>query len=283
MAKRCAIVGTARTWKETPFDDPSLSIWTLNDAFSLGFPRIDMQFEQHPLGSFVFRDPKNRTPVTPDQLPPGRYLRPAGYVEWLRQQSQTIPVLLQEEPSGPGWGPHAKRYPLEHICEKYREFLQVDPEWDKPYASSGPLWMLLYALDQGYDEIGVYGIHLATEREYIDQRPNFEAALSYAIGKGVKVTLPPGVPIMKSTEVYCYEPRLVQAQDSVRFRLSKIDTKRGRIKEKLMSRPWWRPTGTWRERLIQLDAERSDLVQQLNRLQFEAALQRPEYQVQLRG
>ncbi len=68
--KRCAIVGTAESWKDTPWDDPSLEIWSLNDAYSLnGFQRADRWFELHPTDKFYFR-PKQQRAVYAELVPP---------------------------------------------------------------------------------------------------------------------------------------------------------------------------------------------------------------------
>ena len=275
---RVAIIGTAQTWREMPWDDPTLEAWTLNDAFSLGFPRIDRQFEQHPLDSFVFRS-RQQPRITPDQLPPGRYLRPDGYLAWLQKQSQSIPVMLHDTPPD-GW-PRAERYPIERIQERFAPILQITPEWPTPYACSGPIWMLLYALDQGYTEIHFYGIHLATDKEYRDQRPNLELAIGYAIGQGVNVVIPVGSPLCKDTHVYCYEPRQNQAHDGLRWTLSEMDRERTQLTAAIAKRPWFQRAA--RARLHALEVRREDVGQQLGRAKYAAQLQRPEFHAALRG
>lgn len=279
---RCAIVGTAQTWRETPWDDPGMDILTLNDAYCMGLTRIDVQFELHPLNSFVFRPLKGGTArLTPNDLPPGKYMRPEGYLQWLQKQSQSIPVLLQDAP--PADWPRAEQFPREHICETFRDVLYVDPTWPTAYVSSGPSWMLLYALDQGYSEIHIYGIHLATEKEYRDQQANFECLIGYAIAKGVKVVLPPGTPICKSTTEYCYHPRLNQAEDGIRWKMQKVDEERQSLVTRLLAKPWYRSRTDMRERLIHLDAKRSDLKQSLSRQMFVSQTRRTEWQVAMRG
>jgi hypothetical protein len=280
---RCAIVGTAQTWRDTPWDDAGLTILTLNDAFALGFPRIDVQFELHPLDSFVFRNPKEPTKLTPADLPPGRYMRPDGYLDWLQKQSHAIPVLLNPNQTLPTGWPRAELFPAKEVCDAYRDILQIDPTWKKPYIASGPSWMMLYALHQGYTEIQIYGIHLATEREYLEQRANFESLIAYAIGKGVKIVLPPGTPICKTTSVYCLEPRMSQSEDGIRWKLGEASARRDSILAGLSRSPWWQPRHGLREDLIHAEVDREDLKQQLSRCMFRGHIARPEWQTAMRG
>ena len=277
MKSKIAIVGTAGTWRDTPWDDPDMDIVSLNDAYMLGFKKIDGWYDQHPLDHFVFRK-KEQQVVTPMQIPPGHYLRPEGHVEWLKEQSFKVPVWLQNEPPK-GWGPHAKRYPMEEMIEKFKDFCFVDPTWAKPYAASGPIWMLMQAIDQGYQEIHIYGIHLATEREYIEQKPNFEALCAYAIGKGIKIVLPPKCPLFKSSYVYCYERRLSQDKDRVKYELSEIDHQRKLVTQEMMHRPWYRRKFPLQDKLADLEASRACLMQDLEGLTLAEAQQSPEWRV----
>lgn len=276
--KGFGIIGTAETWRETPWTDGGWYLTSLNDAYMLGLPRVDGWYEQHPLDKFVYRKTDARhTSVTPNDIPAGYYLRPEGHLRWLQDFAKTRPLWLQQDPP-PGWL-HAQRYPVEHICTKYAKVLFIDPTWKKPYVAAGPSWMLLQALDQGYDHIGIWGIHLATEREYVEQRPEFEGLIRYAIGLGVRITIPKTTPICHSRHVYCYEPRLSQAQDPVRYQIALLDQQRGPLMQALIHRPWWRGTQRLLDQIAELDAEKLDLKQQLGRLQLQESLAGPEWRV----
>lgn len=276
--RRFGIIGTADTWRETPWHDQSWYLTSLNDAYMLGLPRTDAWYEQHPLERFVYRKREAvHTPVTPNDIPAGYYLRPEGHLQWLQQYAQQHPVWLQDLPL-PGWG-QAQRYPVEHICAKYRDVLFIDPTWKKPYIAAGPSWMLLHALDQGCEEIGIWGIHLATQREYIEQRPEFEGLIRYAIGLGIKIVIPKTTPICHSRNVYCYEPRLSQAQDPLQWQLHLLEQKRAPLFQALVHRPWWRGKQQFLDRLAEIDAEKTDLKQQLGRLQLHESLAGPEWRV----
>ena len=101
MSQRVAIVGTAPSLKRTPWADPTLQVWGLNDAYTLGFPRADRWYEQHPLHKLYIRA-RDQKVVYADQVPHGWYVRPEGHLDWLQVQARTIPVFLQETPPK-GW------------------------------------------------------------------------------------------------------------------------------------------------------------------------------------
>lgn len=197
VRKACAIVGTAPTWTLTPWQDTSVDILGLNDGYALGWrkgwaglPRATHWFDLHPFSQMSFR-PKGQTVVRPDEVPVGAYLRPEGHLEWLK--TRPFPVYLNEAPAD--WT-NAHTFPRAELEAKHGQ-----------YFCSTPAWMLVWALEQGYNEIHIYGIHLATEWEYVSQRPNFEFWVRHAIDRGAKVVLPQRCPLLKSKHVYAYEPK----------------------------------------------------------------------------
>ena len=114
MSKRVAIVGTAQTWKEAPWGEKDVAIHTLNDAYMLGMPRIDVHYEMHPLNQFVFRKPGEKASMS--DVPFGFYLRPEGHLEWLHKFAQTKRLWLQHPPPE-GW-PEARQFPRDEIREQ---------------------------------------------------------------------------------------------------------------------------------------------------------------------
>lgn len=194
MSKRVAIVGTAESWVNTPWDDPTLEIWGLNDAWTLGFKRVDVWFELHPLDRFHFREVTQRV-VYAHEVPYGCYVRPRGHLEKLQEMARTIPVYLQQEPPA-GWPPNAKRLPIEELRKRFGS-----------YWSSGPSYEVALAMMEGASEIQIWGIHLATEHEYREQRANFEHLLGIARGMGIKIVMADASPVLKHGWQYAYEPK----------------------------------------------------------------------------
>ena len=185
--KRIAICGTAPTWAEIPWDDPTLEIWALNDMHVLNLPRADRWFDLHPLDEMFFAKPGQK----PQDKPPGTFYRPANHLAWLK--AQTIPVYVQD--AAKLGSPSARTFPKAEIEAAFG-----------PYFASSPAWMIGLALLEGVTELHIYGIHLATEWEYLKQKPNMTFLLGLAAGRGVKLVLPKGCPLLKESHQYAYEP-----------------------------------------------------------------------------
>jgi hypothetical protein len=202
--KRIAIVGTAPSWKQVPWADQGLLIAGLNDAYVLGQPRADLWFDLHPPSHWLFYD--KAQPPTIDQVPPGTYLRPNGHREWIA--SRPFPVFLHE--ARPDW-PNSRRFPREAVLAFWKPYwpFRVNRQGlvsDGPdYEASSPAWMYMWAVMEGFREIHIYGIHLATEWEYLRQRPNMEFLMGVGAGLGVKHILPETAPLCRSGFQYGYE------------------------------------------------------------------------------
>src|SRR6185503_1746112 len=103
------------------------------------------------------------------------YCRPKTHLDWLA--TQQIPVWLHPEyvsqhPAAATWA-HAKPFPKAAVEAHFGR-----------YFTSSPGWMIGQALMEGVKELHIYGIHLATEIEYIEQRPNFEMLCGALLGRG---------------------------------------------------------------------------------------------------
>jgi len=274
MNKRVAIVGTAPSWVDTPWNDPTLDIVSLNDAYMCrdangnGFQRVTEWWELHPIDKMYFR-PIHKREVYAHEIPKGFYVRPEGHLEWLQHQAKTIPVYLQNEPPD-GWPENAKRFPIEDVEREFGKY------WgDMPYWASGPSYMVAHKILQGYTEIGVYGIHLSTQAEYIDQRPNFEHILGIAKGMGVSVMMAKRSPLLKHGWKYGYEPKPVEVVppqlEQARAELKKVRTERSTLYQELITWPRWRSKAEPLKRLEWLTLLESDLASQIARHHSESA------------
>ena len=220
--KRCAIIGTAPSWQQCPFGDKSLEIWTLNDGYLLGIPRSDRHYEIHPFHQMNFR-PRGQRVVSQAEVPVGAYVRPSDHLDYLRSRSQ--PVYLAE--ARPDF-PTSLTFPKQAILDAFASFWP----WrltrrgqlvaGEDYEVSTPVWMLMHAIVEGYQEIHIYGIHLATEWEYMQQRPNFEFVMGVAAGRGIKVVLPDASPLCKGGFQYAYELKADIPIQSVQLEIQAI-------------------------------------------------------------
>lgn len=221
--KRIAILGTAPTWRDCPWDDPTLEVWALNDAHVLHLPRADRWFDIHPIAEMYFHDRSQA--LHAGDVPAGKFVRPVGHLEWLR--SQTIPVYLHDAADAARIGtPTARAFPREAIEAKFGSNFM-----------SSPAWMIGLALLEGVTELHIYGIHLATEWEYLKQKPNMTFLLGLAAGLGVKVVLPRGCPLLKESHRYAYEPDPEIPKRQAERRVQALIAQRDQITR--LPRPKW--------------------------------------------
>lgn len=249
--KRAAIVGTAQTWSQTPWSDPSMHIVSLNDAYSLGVPRADAWYDIHPVDHMYFR-PKTKTVFKEGDIPADVYVRPEGHLEWLQEKAKSIPVWLRDEPPA-GWPVNATRFPWERV----KEFMKARPDQDA-YCMSSPAPILAHLILDGFTEIHIYGIHLATEWEYINQRPNMEWLMGKAEAMGVNIVLPPECPLLKGSHVYAYEPKPVPPHLDAVKRQKQIQKAINALGHQLITWPRWKSKAKELEQLTRLRAQLRD-------------------------
>jgi hypothetical protein len=265
--KRVAILGTAPTWQQCPWQDPTLEIWGLNDAYVLGYPRVTAWFDIHNPKHMTFHE--RGKPVPAEEAPIGSYLRPHGHLEWLA--SRPYPVYVQQ--ARKDW-PTSVTFPKDAVLAYWATFWpwRVDRQGTvspgKDYEVSTPAWMYMWAVMEGYTEIHIYGVHLATEWEYLQQRPNLEFLIGVAAGLGVKTVLPSVVPICQAKFQYAYEPKADLPHQAIIRKLEEQAQWQHVLDRDAKAVPWYRP-GRRRDLQAQarhLKLERMDLSMQADRL-----------------
>lgn len=152
--KPLCIIGTAGTSKDAPYDmqvdgdEYVYDIWGINTALvKEDVKRIDVCFEMHPKRYW------GQTMVT-DRL------NEFGGTVYMQDHYDSIPKSVA--------------YPREAIKKKYH----LDVMGDNLYVTNTIVWMLLLALEEGYTDISLYGIHMAHQTEYAYQR----ASCSWVLG-----------------------------------------------------------------------------------------------------
>lgn len=263
QTQRCAIVGTAESWRRTPWTDPTLHIVGLNDAWVLGFPRVDEWWDLHPLDHMYFRDAKDRI-VDARKVPDGFYVRPQGHIEKLREMAKTIPVWLQQEPPA-GWPPNARRLPIEDLEAKYGA-----------YWASGPAYELMHLYERGFREFQIFGIHLATSHERQQQRHNFEFLIGRLLGPqvtmtvqgdlriydgetGVRIVLPVESPILQHGWRYAFEPKPPKPVDPWDAEWTAIQKEKSELVKALVHWPAGKDRASALERLSRLEIAEIDI------------------------
>jgi hypothetical protein len=172
--KKLLILGTSPTLKLAPVNDPSFEVWGLNDMFTV-LPRADRWFEMHP------RQVQENSIVRNSKQ---------NYLEWFKNTK--IPVYMQEKFEDI---PSSIKYPLDEMIRKFGVEL---------FGSTVDYEMAL-ALSEGYKEIYIYGVDMAVNEEYSQQRPSLYFWIGIAMGMGVKVFMPDGCDLLKSYFKYGYE------------------------------------------------------------------------------
>ena len=257
--ERYCIVGTAPTWRMTPWGDAGLHIASLNDAYQMdGFERADEWYDMHPLDKFhLVADPGHgqKPLIYAHQIPHGHYVRPERHRDWLA--TQTMPVWLHPDhaaqwPASATW-PSARAFPRQALQDEFGR-----------YFTSTPAWMLAHAISRGAREIHIYGIHLATEQEYMEQRPNFEYLIGRVLGRGKLTTtvadglrryetadgmvvLPVESPVLDSKFQYAFEVSPRRVLEPLKWELHKAQVKRERRVAALKAANPWIPVMTFEE------------------------------------
>lgn len=184
--RRVAIVGGARTRSLAPYDDPTWDIWAFS-SLRLRTPRVTRWFEMHAL-------PDLRSQLRKATKRRHSY---AGYMRFL--QRLDCPVYMQRTHRTI---PNSVRYPL-------REAVQT---FGRCFTSTAS-YLIALAILEGYDTIGVWGIHLTARSIYARQRPTVEYLLGVARRRGIQVVIPRGVPLRVPARPRVVRTRILYGYD----------------------------------------------------------------------
>ena len=172
--KKIAIIGKApSSQKLAPYDDQDWHIWTLSDIMLCRqAPRYDVQFEIHDAEIVKQNKP---------------------YWEWLTRVEGKPLITRDVTPELQASIP----YPKDEIVSKYGS-----------YFTNTVSWMLALAIEMEAEEIGIFGIDMAQNDEYAHQRPSCEYFIGLAVGRGIKVWVPPQSDLMHTSGLYGFDTAL---------------------------------------------------------------------------
>ena len=168
MTRQVAIVGGARTRAKAPYGDEAWDIWAFS-SLRLRTPRITRWFEMHALD-----DLKSQLKVDT----PRRYSFDS-YMAFLRRLD--CPIVMQRVHEEL---PRSIAYPLDEALAAFGRCF-----------TSTASYLIALAILEGYERIGVFGIHLTERTVYARQRPGVEYLLGKARERGIDVYLPRGCPL----------------------------------------------------------------------------------------
>lgn len=166
--RKVAIIGGASSRTQAPYDDTSWDIWAFS-SLRAHPPRITRWFEMHTLGDL-------RQQLTRD-TPYRCSFR--TYMDFLLQLD--CPIYMQRTHRAI---PNSVRYPLRIALDTFGRCF-----------TSTASYLLALAILEGYETIGVWGIHLTERRIHLRQRPGVEYLLGIARRRGIHILLPAGCPL----------------------------------------------------------------------------------------
>lgn len=176
--KRVAIIGGARSSRDlAPYDDTTIEMWSLSDMFEqLPAPcsRFSRWFEIH-------------SPEVIRSYRPGMNGR--GYVQELAALG--IPIYMCEAMPEI---PTSRTYPLDAMLERFGGFF-----------TNSISYMMAMAIDEGYEEIHLYGVEMSISSEYIFERPSVEYFVGLARGMGISVIIPEISTLSRAYWLYGYD------------------------------------------------------------------------------
>jgi hypothetical protein len=194
--KKCGIIGFATTKDLAPLAEAGVDWFLLNELYNWSAPKFAAAGTDWARW-FELHDMQTITDSNEDQ----------AHLKWLRAQPAGRPIYMQETHADM---PASVRYPIEAMCARFGR-----------YFTSSIGYMLALAIAEGRDDklvvvdpeaaygwIGVYGIDLASDSEYGDQRPNAEYFVGLARGLGIEVFIAEGAALLKADRLYGYEPGL---------------------------------------------------------------------------
>lgn len=179
---KLVLLGTADSMTQAPFGDPTWEIWACQPAISYpACKRVDRIFELH--DESYWRDPQII----------------------VRMNAANVPIVMQHAVAEL---PKSEVLPLSDMAERFKGFTGAR------YFTSTIAYMIAYALylnlrspkpGLGYEEIALYGVHMAADEEYGNQRQAMEYWVGVANGLGVKVTVPDRSSICSARFLYGYD------------------------------------------------------------------------------
>lgn len=187
---KIAILGSApSTLRAAPFSDASWQIWGCSPGVYPIASRVDVWFELH----------RWEPPVLgrADQQKP--WFSPE-YCAWMAQQK--LVWMYERVPEIP----NSHQFPYEELVKKYGSY----------FFTSSIAWMLAAALEDiiadraenksrhpdEIDHIGLWGVDMAANEEYSDQRPGCQFFVQLAHSLGIQVHVPPESDLMAAPLLY---------------------------------------------------------------------------------
>ena len=218
--RKIAIIGSAvSSVSLAPFGDPEWEIWGCSPS-NQNAPRVDVWFELHNV------ELKKREGLGP-------------WMEWLGKQ----PICFMQTGPSPEF-PNARAYPIGEMVQKY------GPYW----WTSQIAYMVAAAIEQGPDTIAIYGVDMAANSEYNQQRLACQFFIMIAKQQGITVYVPPESDLLEPAPLYGF----CESSRHYRKLIARSQELHGRINDCRSKKQKW-------------DAEEKHLVGALDDLEYQMA------------
>ena len=192
LLRRIALIGSApSSVTRAPYDDPSWQIWGCSPGAIVHMRRITRFFELH-----AWR-PEN----------------PCCEINYVKRLSQlAVPVyMVVPQPEIPG----AVRYPKEQVLDFVWGHVEDQHGRKRPVRfdpncfASTLSWMLAMAImelagEPGQNEIGLWGVDMAAEEEWMGQKDGCLSLIHIAKAIGIRIVLPPESDLIRPNPLYGY-------------------------------------------------------------------------------
>ncbi len=196
--RKIAILGFGGTVKDCPWKDESWELWAMNGFWRAAKP------------DFAIEAPESRYSLWLDMHTldyTREYGKVAGFGDaqerWLEKE-HPFPIYMLDEPDR-GQGPEplypsVRAFPIEEVVRVT----------GRDYFTSTVAYVLAFVLARALTtddiaEVGLWGIDLVHDTEYVEQRPCAEYWIGRIEALGIKVTAPAGSALLKQLHRYGYE------------------------------------------------------------------------------
>jgi len=116
--------------------------------------------------------------------------KPEAFENWMPEEAGRVVT------AHPGKVVNYRYFPANDLLNKYGQVF-----------GSSISWMIAAAIEQGYEEINIFGCDMATQTEYMEQRDTFFYWIGRAEAVGVKVNIPETSRAFFKDRVYWKERR----------------------------------------------------------------------------
>lgn len=211
---KVAIVGFApSTRDQAPYADPSWEIWGMNQLYRF-IPRFTRWFEIHT--DYLF-----------DQAPG------TDYKGWMKTAACPIYMIAKDSEI-----PTSIAYPLDQMIAEF-DLAGTRPQdplaGEKGYFHSSVDYMLALAISEGAEEIGIWGVDMAHDTEYVYQKPSGSFWCGVAKGRKIRLTLPSASALLNSQGYrYGYDPEPSnETLNQLRFRAAALTERKAQLQSEL--------------------------------------------------